>query len=253
MVGLIGMLSLVVCTGAVALGFVLRPEPEIAALIDFDELDFPLPEIIALQEGEPEAAPVAPRPRTPAPQVRPQPAPSGADRFVQGGGTPGDDPAASAGDLRGEPTGERVAIAPRPRVSDDPADPTRRSVGSAGRSAPLDLSVGGSKIRRDSALVLSGPRAIRDMIGEEMRGGIPGLVNCYNRRLKQVPDLRGRWRLTFTVTPSGSASNAKATPLDRGDADLESCLASHVEDKWSFGRISVASPVAKTLTFKAAM
>lgn len=262
MLGLIGMLSLVVCTGAIALAFVLKPEPEIAALIDFDELDFPMPEVVGIQEagGEPTVVAVAPKPspRQPAPAApvaRPAPEaprPSGAERFARDG-TADAAPAASAGDLRGEPGRERVALSgPRSRGSDEPEAPARTVAGGGlGAAAPLDLSIGSTKVRRDANIVLDDPLAIRNMIGEELRAGIPGLVNCYNRRLKQVPGLKGRWRLTFTVTPEGRASGAKATPLDRGDAELESCLASHVEREWSFGQIAMASPVAKTLTFKA--
>ncbi|HHO50296.1 MAG TPA: hypothetical protein ENK18_05345 [Deltaproteobacteria bacterium] len=259
-VGLVGMLSLVVCTGAIALAFVLTPEPEIAALIDFDELDFPLPEVVGIQ-GEPAAVAVAPRPdrprpSTPTPSTRPAPvapaAPSGAERFARDGAASAAPPT-PARDLLGAPEPERVALTgPRPRGPGAPSGPARSSTGGgSSRAVSIDLSGGDVKVARDSNIVLDDALAIRNMIGEKMRAGIPELVNCYNRRLKQIPGLRGRWRLTFTVTPEGRASGAKATPLDRGDAELEICLASHVEREWSFGKIAVASPVAKTLTFKA--
>ena len=248
------LLALVTCTGLTAAGFVIYSQSfETAAVLDFDTLDFPMPEIVA---GEAVAAAEAPAP-TPAPgaprgsskagsSTRSDPgrfAGGGNDGVASGGGTP---------DLA-QPSSSGGAGGARRGGTSDPSGPALGPAGagsSASRPAGLsDFGVPSLKARRDDNVVLSDPDAIRDMIGERMVEQIPGLKLCYDRRLKVVPTLKGRWLVTYQVQKDGSVGNAVAKPLDSGDAELERCLADHVENHWRFSRISVVQPVSKTLRF----
>jgi hypothetical protein len=214
-IGLSAMLLLVTCTGVFAVVTVLWPEPEVADLLDFDTLDFPMPDIKGIED----AATAKPRPRrTPAPGSEPAP-----------------EPAPVAGSA--------------PRLRTDLTTVSPELGGNGGVSAPPGLSIDAPKVRRDDNVVLSDPDAIRNMIGERMVEFIPGLNQCYERRLKSYPSLKGRWKVKFTVTPSGATSSAVAEPLDRGDAELERCLAEHIQQYWKFGQIAVNQPIQKTLRF----
>ncbi len=235
--GLTALGILVSCTGVVALVFVLWPEPTVAEIIDFDTLDVPLPDVVAISEAEPTGAAQKRRRADPA-------------RF-QGKGTAVGGEAAGADDLGdAAPRPDRFALRTR-SVDAAPSGPVEAGLDRGGPGGALDLSIGTRSVARDANVTLDDPMAIRMMIGERMRAGIPELVNCYNRRLKQDPSLQGRWRLTFTVTPEGRATSAQAQALDSSDEELEACLVGHVERQWDFGRIAVSSPVVKTLTFKA--
>jgi hypothetical protein len=223
--GLATLLMLVSCTGVAALVTVLWPEPTVAGILDFDTLDFPMPEELVGVE----MPPVEAEPKGPRPSERPEP-------IVTGPATaPGTD------GLR------------RPRTEIGPLVPPKPVPGvkpGTGRPGSVDLSLGTPTVRRDDNLVLSDPEAIRDMIGERMVEFIPGLTVCYDRRLKTTPTLKGRWRLRFTVGTSGRVSAADASGLDTADAELEKCLVSHISEQWTFGRITIAQPVQRTLRFQ---
>lgn len=134
----------------------------------------------------------------------------------------------------------------RPRVEIGPLTPSP----TAPKPGKVTLSLDPPPVRRDDNLVLAEPEAIRDMIGERMVEFIPELKLCYDRRLKAVPSLKGRWRLTFTIGTSGRISAAQAVGLDRKDSELERCLVAHIVEQWRFGKITMAQPVQRTLRFQ---
>lgn len=223
MASLAVLLVIVSCTGIAAFVTVLWPEPDVAEILDFDTLDFPMPvELLGVEE-----APVEPGPR-PARPTRPTPV------------EPATDAVTSTDGVR------------RPRTEIGPLVPTKAVPGVKPGSKPgtVDLSMDAPTVRRDDNLVLSDPEAIRDMIGERLVEFIPGLKVCYDRRLKAVPTLQGRWRLRFTIATSGRVFASDATGLDKRDAELEKCLSEHMTEQWRFGRISVSQPVQRTLRFQ---
>lgn len=202
--GLLVLTLVVGCTGLTAVVVVVWPDPQVAEILDFDALDYPMPDLV----GASDVAAADPQPEDPRP------------------------------------------TAPRP-TSSSPRPTSPRPSTPAPTHAPgsVDLSLDGPRARRDDNVVLSDPDAIRDMIGERMVEFIPGLKICYDRRLKVAPSLRGRWRLSFTVAPDGAVSGASAVGLEKADAELESCLRSHIQEHWRFGKISIAQPVQRTLRF----
>ena len=214
--GLLCLGILVMCTGTVAMAFALWPSPQIAELLDYDRLEVPMPEVVAAVEP-PANAVLSGTPR-------PKPA-----RVAQS-------------EARARPPS--TSTPPRPSRAQPAAKPAP-----ARSSGGLDLSIGGPSLRRDANLVLTDPVAIREMIGEEMAAGIPGLTFCYERRLKSQPDFAGRWRIRFTVAQDGTPADAAAEALDAPSPEFEQCVVRHVAG-WRFGKISAAQPIAKTLTFR---
>ncbi len=235
--------ALVLGLGAVAIVVVMIPDPEIVVM-DFDEFDdWAEPTIVANkaveEDVEPEAGGAA-EVKQPRPTARPAPA-----------------------------SGEVVAAAPK-AVAKPPSVPglggtTARSSGGAA-PGPAGPSAGPSLGRRsgDDGLGLTGvgevtqsrrgdilddPDAIRKSVGENMSKQIPRLTACYDQRLKTVPDLRGRWRIKFTVTKDGRVKNAAASGLQAQDGEFEACLSREVA-KWKFERMVREQPVQRTLRFQ---
>jgi len=148
---------------------------------------------------------------------------------------------------------EVASTEPSGRASNHSSTPRPGSTGIKPVPKPppgaVDLSLDAPRGHRDDNVVLTDPVAIVYMIGERMIENIPGLKTCYDRQLKVTPTLRGRWKLSFTIETSGAVSQAVAQPLDKSNAELESCLVKAVQDRWKFGKISIAQPVQRTLRF----
>jgi hypothetical protein len=215
------LFGLVMCTGATALTVVLWPKPEVAELLDFDTMDFPMPEVVT---GPTEPVPVAPEPPKPGKAVK-------GTKGEQAGKSPNPSPAS-----------------PRP----DPAAPEPEPAPTAGpRPKPgnVDISLGAPKVRRDDNRTITDPEEIRMMIGERMAENIPGLQVCYERRLKVDESLSGRWALNFTVQKTGEVSDVSVKGLERQDAELESCITTIVTERWRFSKINVQQPVKRTIRF----
>ncbi|MEN0064537.1 MAG: AgmX/PglI C-terminal domain-containing protein [Myxococcota bacterium] len=207
-------------------------------VLDFDAL--PIPDVVEVDAAPPKGASSAPRVAR-------------ADRFV-GGGTEVGAASDAANALSNATPSRRSSTGPRrvrsdsgraslPKVGPSLGDLERRG------TAAIDLSLGGGTVNRDDNVVLDDPLAIRMMIGDRLRRGIAELRGCYDRRLKQRPDLSGRWKLTFTVSSEGRATEANLVGLDRKDAKLERCLEDHVLRRWAFAQVSEPTEVSKTLTF----
>ncbi|HJZ85085.1 MAG TPA: AgmX/PglI C-terminal domain-containing protein [Polyangia bacterium] len=64
---------------------------------------------------------------------------------------------------------------------------------------------------------------------------LPQVQACYQRALKQAPELRGIIDLQFTVEPDGSAVGAHAIENTTGSEELAGCLVRTVES-WTFPR-----------------
>jgi hypothetical protein len=182
---------------------------------------------------------------TPPPAKKPTA--TGASRFAPP--RPIDGEAAGAADLAeaGATSGSTT------RTRSGTADPTAPSLAlspAVGQRGSIDLSLQAPRVRRDDNLVLSDPDAIRQMIGEYMREQIPQLNGCYDRRLKVVPALGGRWKLQFVVDRSGEVEDAVVEPIEMADPELEACIVHHVEREWEFGKVAMNQPVSRTLRFQ---
>ena len=243
-----GAIGTVSVAGIVAITLALWPKPQVAALLDFDKLDFPMPEVVA-SEAMAVVPPADDRIATVQAPPRPgtKPSATSATRFAPGqpiaGGT------ADAGDLADARGAETTGARTRTGTA-DPAGPSLGLSPAVGPRPTADLSLQAPRVRRDDNLVLSDPDAIRQMIGEYMREQIPQLNGCYDRRLKVDPGLGGRWKLQFVVDRDGSVEHAVVEPIEIADAELEACIVSHVEREWEFGKVAMNQPVSRTLRFQ---
>jgi outer membrane biosynthesis protein TonB len=95
---------------------------------------------------------------------------------------------------------------------------------------------------------LSDETEIFNMIKQTMSRYNLQLQANYDNRLKQIPDLKGTWILSFTVNKDGSVKNAKATPAPGtgSDKELEFNLAKSVAS-WKFAALAQEQPVTKTV------
>jgi TonB family protein len=95
---------------------------------------------------------------------------------------------------------------------------------------------------------MSDPVAVRDMISKQLTALTPGLTSCYERSRASRPSLEGRWRLGFSVTPSGEVADISVSPLEKADGELEQCISEKVRS-WRFEPIEQTQPVSRTLRF----
>lgn len=225
------MLFVVGCTGFAAMVTLLWPEPQVAAILDFDVLEFPIPDIAGAegdtQDGSEGSTAAAPKP----------------------GSTPKIGAGASAGSLQDDRVASIEPARPRPDVG--LISPERAIVvpRPGAPSGAARLSIDMPTVRRDDNVVLTDEAAIRDMIGERLVEFVPGLSICYERRIKVSPSLKGRWRLKLSVLPSGMVDAVSVEALERSDGELERCVVEHIRERWRFGRINVTQPVSRTLRF----
>lgn len=134
----------------------------------------------------------------------------------------------------------------------------RGSTANATIDAPLAMSTGGPSNTVSMAAapitVSAGDKPLSDesevfaMIKQIMGRYNPQIQNCYNSRLKQVPDLAGGWKLSFAVQKDGSVKGVSVDPVGSHDTLLEACMAKTVA-AWRFGRITYEQPVTKTIRF----
>jgi hypothetical protein len=87
----------------------------------------------------------------------------------------------------------------------------------------------------------SDPAAVRAMVTERLEAQLPSVQSCGS-------SAKGRWRLTFSVLPSGGTGGVEVVALDQPDAAVESCVAGQVSG-WRFEPIAQAQPVSRTLRF----
>lgn len=103
--------------------------------------------------------------------------------------------------------------------------------------------------REQLGIRLEDDQAIIEMIRRVMETEIPRLRVCYERRLKTDPDLRGRWKLGFTVQADGYTRAVSATGAETRDAQLESCIVEKVKN-WQFQRIREDQSITKSVSFR---
>lgn len=143
----------------------------------------------------------------------------------------------------GGPRG-RTASGADPRAGKMPNTITAMKVGSdkAGVMEPI------FQPRRTAALLTKEDdikRAIRALWQEKG----PTLVQCYERRLKENEDLRGQWKIDFTIGTDGRISKAVARGVSMSDGSLESCITRSM-GKWSiYGRLPKARSVTLPVKF----
>ena len=73
------------------------------------------------------------------------------------------------------------------------------------------------------------------------------IQSSYQARLKQIPDLKGAWKISFVIKPDGSVKNAKAIGQNVSDPALEADIVKIVTAT-TFDPIAQDQLVNKTIT-----
>jgi TonB family protein len=123
---------------------------------------------------------------------------------------------------------------------------TRLETGRAGSASRK----GALKIDNTSEVAGQGKRsALRS--SEAIRGvllrHVPAVKYCYERKLRENPNLRGKIVVQIIVAPDGSVSDASVVSSTIGDPDVEQCILSRVRQWKDFEPIN---PNEGTVTFK---
>lgn len=196
---------------------------------------------------------------TPAAPVEPTPTPTG---------RPGKKPAAggsagASGSTGANPTAGGTATPPgtgapsRPTSgTSSPSDAVPAEVaalmgGGSGATGSVSLGGGAAIDVSRPDLVLSDEAEIVEMAKQVIARSSPQLQNCYQQRLKQVPDLAGAWKVQFDVTRAGGIDGIEVDGLDRDDRELEACIARNLAG-WKFMKIAREQTFSKTYRFRPA-
>ncbi len=193
----------------------------------------------------------------PAPEPTPE-APKGKEKRKSTG-------TASAGTVA---TGSSAsdALPPLPTSASVAAAPTTGSSGpkrASGSTSTADASVtiatatnlslstdATPAMAASSSGPLSDETEIFNMIKQTMSRYNLQIQSCYNNRLKQLPDLAGGWKLSFTVQKNGTTRAVHVEEVNTKDAELEACMVKTVTS-WKFAAIAYEQPVTKTIRFGA--
>jgi hypothetical protein len=97
-------------------------------------------------------------------------------------------------------------------------------------------------------IILNNPADINRAVRGSLNRYKGELEQCYNIELNEDESLKGRWQVSFTVEPTGKTSNVSVKGITRNHEGLEACMLKNVK-RWSFPRISYASPYVKEYAF----
>ena len=144
------------------------------------------------------------------------------------------------------PTGGQVAAA-------TPAPVDRGSVAPSGGINSFDPGVAISPlagVTSGASQILTSKADIDAMIKRSVGTYMSRLERCYNSRLNELPDLKGTWVLSFTVTRQGKTARVNVNGRGTSDSTLERCLTQTVS-RFSFQTIAEESPVTIPIDFGA--
>lgn len=148
---------------------------------------------------------------------------------------PGD--LASAGPAPESPSAPSAAGSPEAS-----ADPLSRGM------VGLNLKPTGPSARAISGMVAEGDAAIKDMAKTVVDANYKHLRQCYESRLKENPELSGRWVLAWTIEKDGTVSGAEAEGQGVRDRTFESCMVRNVE-QWRFQAVAKPTELARAFVF----
>ncbi len=137
------------------------------------------------------------------------------------------------------PDGRRVEAPGSDRLVGGDLGPAQLRGGELGGSSGFDLNVG---VQRTAPL-LETNADITAAFGVEVKRKVPQLVQCYERRLKAVPDLRGTWRFALTIGTDGKFTDVSVEGLEGSDAELEACMVQRVASWGIYARLKEPKPV----------
>jgi len=67
------------------------------------------------------------------------------------------------------------------------------------------------------------------VVAAVIEANVGGIKSCFERRLREVPDLSGRVFVEFTIAADGTIASVQVLENTTGDATLGDCLSRQVE------------------------
>jgi hypothetical protein len=149
-----------------------------------------------------------------------------------------------------EPSERELALAEEPATGGSVEEPTLEPIeGSLGSFDPTLGALGPNVKKSDiEGIVLADPAQINSMVKRVMSKGQPQLTHCYESRLKEDSDLKGRWNVQFQIQPTGHASSVTVVAIDAPDSELETCIERNIVE-WDFLKINEPLVVQKVYRF----
>ncbi len=122
--------------------------------------------------------------------------------------------------------------------------PGNTDLGTVGLSVPkIDIQRGGV-----SSLALSDPDEIRRSVASALKSYSKQMTACYERRLKNTPDLAGTWDAAFTILESGRTAGILVTSRASSDSELERCMQGAIAG-WKFQSMVGSQRIEKPYNF----
>lgn len=228
-----------VVVALIGVGWALRPGPPMEKLeFGADEFAFQIDGSELVAEADPPPSQAAPLDAK-AP-VRPR---KDGGRLTDGGsvdGALGSGPAVPTGEIAqgsAEPTATGTRRADLTPATGDRA-PAGLGTASGGGAAAAPSSLDVAFTTRRTAAVLESSEDIQAAIKDMLRARVPRLKQCYERSLKTNEDLRGSWRMSFTLGKDGAVKNATAAGGTMHDATFEACLVNELSAWAILGQIN---------------
>lgn len=231
-----------------AIYVLMKPAPTLEVL-DFDEIEFAMPELdMLVVADEPETVASESKKTNTRKRSRSKKDIKINSLKMSSSGDEADALASLGGDeealntVRATRTGTDAELMPALLSSEKTGSMQTGSQFSSGSN----MGAGPLQIRKRR---LSEARDIKMMVGGVLRKQLPRLRSCYESRLRADANLKGKWTLTFVVNKEGAVEEAVAKGLDMGDAELERCVTGKM-GRWMFSPINNNLPVRKTITFQ---
>jgi len=149
-----------------------------------------------------------------------------------------------------EPSERELALAEAPATGGSMEEPSLEPI--EGSLGSLDATLGslGPNVTKSDieGIVLSDPAQINTMVKRVLSKGQPQLTHCYESRLKEDANLKGRWNVQFQIDPTGHPTAVAVIAVDAPDSELESCIERNIV-AWDFLKINEPLVVQKVYRF----
>jgi len=114
---------------------------------------------------------------------------------------------------------------------------------SFGATPTVDISAVGGHVG-GSGDVLSDRGEIEAMAARVIKVYNSQILACYSQAVKQIPDLKGIWTVSFTITPGGTTDNIRVKAAGTANPDMEACMLRQV-GTWKFEKLAQEFKLAK--------
>jgi len=112
----------------------------------------------------------------------------------------------------------------------------------------FDLSPKGPALKGIGPITATTDSEIKQMAKTVVDANFRQLRQCYESRIKENPNLSGRWILAWTIESDGSVSKAEAEGQGVKDRAFEDCMVRNVQ-QWKFQPVAKSTDLARAFVF----